>query len=91
MHGQYNHACLPRQAVYALAHVQPVQAGQHEIEDQNERLELLHQPQRLQTVGRFADQLNVGFLFEQRPQPLAHQDVVIGQQYGDLHKHPHFR
>ena len=45
--------------------------------------QLLDQRQRLLAVGRLADHLDVVLQVEERPQPLAHDRVVVGDQHPD--------
>jgi hypothetical protein len=45
---------------------------------------LEHSLQRLGSIARLGDNVHVGFIFEQAPQPLPQQDVVVRQDAPNL-------
>ena len=67
-------------------YLEAVQAGHHQIQQQDVRLELLRQGNGFPAVGRFADDFKIGFGREQGAQALSNHVMIIDQQdRGGLH------
>ena len=73
-----------RGAADAADDFKAVHAGHGEVEQKDVGLQLFGNLNGFEAIGGFADEIESGFVREQRFEPLANQMMVFGYDYSDL-------
>ena len=70
--------------------MQPVHLRHRHVHDDDVRVGLLDQRDGVQAVAGLAGDLKLGVVFENAPEPLADQRVVVDQDDADGHGEPYY-